>query len=174
MVPPCVEKFIASEVALFVTIPHTADDIARIKAAAEATTETSNTLHFISKDDEGRDFAGLSIDHIAVWLAYRYGVYVDPDRQRHEDGLDSPVCTGAFVVINDPNSLKNKWGLVVGLSQRWYEHSIDEDGSDESDEPKFTNEQIKAAAFARTALPGLVIGSFKVGIEFKTSRKSRS
>ena len=162
MVPPCIDKFIASEVALFVTVPHSPGDIARIKAAAEATRETANTLRFISADDEGHNFIGRSIDELACWLAYRYGIYIDPDRQRHHDGLDSPVCTGAFALIDDPDALKNNWGRIVGLSPRWYEYSVDEDDSDSETMPKFSNERVKTAALGRTTLPGLVIGDFKV------------
>jgi hypothetical protein len=166
MVPPCVDKFIASEVALFVTVQYSPEDIVRIKTAAEATTEATNTLRFISADDEGRSFSGYSIDELAVWLAYRYGIYVDSDRQRHDDGLDSPVCTGAFAVIDNTDALKNNWGRIVGLSLRWYEHSVGEDELDGEPEPQFTNEQIKAAALSRTALPGFVIGDFKVSFKF--------
>jgi hypothetical protein len=165
MVPPCIDKFIASEVALFVTVPHSPGDIARIKAAAEATRETANTLRFISADDEGHNFIGRSIDELACWLAYRYGIYIDPDRRRHHDGLDSPVCTGAFAVIDDLDALKNNWGRIVGLSPRWYEHSVDEDEDGET-MPKFTNERIKMAALDRTTLPGLVTGDFKVSVYF--------
>ena len=167
MVPPCIDKFIASEVALFVTVPHSPGNIARIKAAAEATRETAITLRFISADDEGHDFTGRSIDELACWLAYRYGIYIDPDRQRHDDGLDSPVCTGAFALIDDTDALKNNWGRIVGLSPRWYEHSVvDSDDSDSETMPKFSNERVKTAALGRTTLPGLVIGDFKVSCIF--------
>ena len=118
------------------------------------------TLRFISADDEGHNFTGCSIDELACWLAYRYGIYIDPDRQRHHDGLDSPMCTGAFAVTDDPDALKNDWGLIVGLSLRWYEYSVDEDDSDAETMPKFTNEQVKTAALSRTTLPGLVIGNW--------------
>ena len=67
---------------------------------------------------------------------------------------------------NTALALKNYWVRIVGLSPRWYEHSVDENDLDGETMPKFTNEQIKMAALDRTTLPGLVIGNFKVSVYF--------